>query len=224
MNLKPVNPNTQHSNRHCLYLGGSGTGKSQALSQNPAIPKKGARVIMWDVNADHAGIHTDNKKQFIRLLKKGIQSGKGFRLAYAGNNVDDFEWLCGVVWAVLDGEQETFFIAEELSQVCPSAAKATPKAAMLLNQGRKFGLIFHGVSQKPQEIAKTYFDQCEQKYIGCFRGDNAVKMAKFLGKHKTAADIEALPPLSFIYDDGKAASEPELIKLKYKPVKGVKWV
>lgn len=233
MRLKPVNPNTSHPNRHTLFLGGTGTGKSQALRQCPEIPAKGARVILWDNNGDHAGLHTENKKQFIRLLKTGISqhasTGKGFRVAYAGYDHDDFEWFCNVVWAVLDGDHLTYVIGEELSQVCKHPGKASPNAARLLNQGRKFGLVFHGVSQKPQEISKTFFDQCDRKYIGCFRGDNAAKMARYLGKGligevKTLDKILSLKPLEFIYDDGQAASEPELIKLNYKKVTGVKWV
>ncbi|AMO56622.1 type IV secretory system conjugative DNA transfer family protein [Endozoicomonas montiporae] len=228
MKLKPVNPNTQHPNRHTLYIGGSGTGKSQALSQNPEIPSRGARVILWDVNADHAGIHTDDKKTFITLLKAGIKTGRGFRVAYAGSSISDFEWWCSVVWAVLDGDYITYAIAEELSQVCKSAGKATPNAAILLNQGRKFGLRFHGVTQKPQEISKTFYDQCERKFIGCFKGKNAEMMAKYIGKDVTADDIAALQPdeeklSDFIFDDGRAASKPEIRKLKYKPVKGIKW-
>lgn len=228
MNLQPANPNTRHPNRHTLYLGGSGTGKSQALSQNKEIPARGARVIMWDVNGDHAGLHTRNKKKFIQLLKIGIKKG-GFRVAYAGSNVADFEWFCSVVWSILDGDHITHCIMEELSQVCPSAAKATNNAAQLINQGRKFGLVIHGVSQKPQEIAKTFFDQCERKYIGCFNGANAKKMSDYIGKNVTPEQIAGLQPeegklSNFIFDDGKAATKPEIRKLKYKPVKGVKWI
>ncbi|WP_419536209.1 hypothetical protein [Endozoicomonas sp.] len=222
MTLKPINPNTQHKNEHTLYLGGSGAGKSQAVINNPAIPKKG-RIILWDASGDHAGIHTEDKREFLKLLKAGIKRGS-FRVAYAGSTVEDYEWFCGVVWAVLDGNHKTHVIAEELSQVCKHAGKASNNAAVLLNQGRKYGLVFHGVSQKPQEISKTYFDQCERKYIGVFRGKNASLMADYLASDLTGADISALQPLQFYYDDGQATSQPVLKKMKYKAPKGVKWL
>ncbi|WP_419536189.1 hypothetical protein [Endozoicomonas sp.] len=222
MNLKPINPNTQHKNEHTLYLGGSGAGKSQAVISNPAIPKKG-RIILWDASGDHAGIHTEDKREFLKLLKAGIKRGS-FRVAFAGSTVEDYEWFCGVIWAVLDGNHKTHVIAEELSQVCKHAGKASNNAAVLLNQGRKYGLVFHGVSQKPQEISKTYFDQCERKYIGVFRGKNANLMADYLASDLAAADISALQPLQFYYDDGQATSQPVLKKLRYKQPKGVKWI
>jgi len=221
MNLRPINPNTQHKNEHCLYLGGSGAGKSQAIISNPEIPKKG-RILLWDASGDHAGIHTEDKREYLKLLKAGLKRNH-FRLAFAGSTIEEYEWWCSVVWAVLDGNYKTHAIAEELSQVCKSAAKASPNSAVLLNQGRKFGLVFHGASQKPQEIAKTYFDQCERKYIGVFRGRNAALMADYLASDITAQDIASLKELQFYYDDGRATSKPVLKKLKYKKPKGVIW-
>ena len=220
--IKPINPNTSHKNRHTLYLGGSGCGKSQAVISNPEIPCKG-RIFLWDCSADHSGIHTESRRKFLILIKKNIYK-KAFRLAYCGNTPEEFDWLCRVIWACLDGRYNTFFIVEELSHVCSSIAKATPHAARLLNQGRKYGLVFHGVSQKPQEISKTYFDQCERKYIGRFRGANAKRMASFLCGAVTAEDVEALKPLQFYYDSGDVNKPLTLKNLSYTKPKGVEWV
>lgn len=223
MRFQPKNPNTSHSNRNTLYLAASGGGKSQALSQNPAIPKAGARVILWDQSGDHAGLHCDTKAKFIKALRAGLAGGKGFRVAFSGPaTIENFEWWCEVCWSVLDGNHLTYLIAEELSAVCPTAGKATPNAAILLNQCRKYGGIFHGTSQKPQEVAKTYFDQCTYKFIGQQKGlAMRRKMAQEIGVTEEA--IGALNQLEFFKDDG-SPKEPELIKLKYKPVKGVRWL
>lgn len=226
MRFQPINPNTGHPNRHTLYLAASGGGKSQALGQNPDIPTSGARVILWDASGDHAGLHYTGKREFLAALKTGIREnalrGRGFRIAYAGPaDPDEFEWFMEVCWSVLDGDRQTFVIAEELSAVCPHAGKATPNAAIFMNQARKYGGIFHGTSQKPQEVSKTYFDQCQHKYIGQQAGlAMRRRMAAEIGLQPE--DIASLQPLEFFRHDG-SANLPERVKLAYRPVRGVRW-
>ena len=226
MRFQPVNPNTGHSNRHTLYLAATGGGKSQALAQNADIPATGARVILWDPSGDHAGIHYAQKRDFLQALAVGIrenhQRGRGFRIAYAGPaDPKEFEWFMEVCWSVLDGNTKTFVIAEELSAVCIGTGKATPTAAIFMNQARKYGGVFHGTSQKPQEVSKTYFDQCAIKYIGQQSGLAMRKrMADEIGI--TKEDIGRLKPLEFYRHDG-SANLPDLIRLKYRPVHGVRW-
>lgn len=222
MRTQPVNPNPDLPPKHTIYIAKSGGGKSQALKQNPDIPKtKGTRVIGWDHAGDHAGIHFYGRKGFMKALEIAERGGKGFRLFYAGpKSVKEFEWFCEIVWAILDGNKLTHLIVEELSRVSPSAAKASPNAAELLNEGRKYGLIFHGTSQKPQEVAKTFFDQCDIKYIGMQRSKKMqTRMAEEIDL--VAADIAALKELEFYRDDG--TNKPELIRLKYKARHGVIW-
>lgn len=211
------NQNTKWPNRNTLYLGRSGSGKSQACKQNSEIPRSGARVLLWDLSHDHKAFHIDSKVTFVNQVKAAIESGKPFRLAFSGGDgsLADFEWFCGVVWAALDGDVETFVIVEELSAVCQSIAKASPNAARLLNQGRKFGMRFHGITQKPQEISKTFFDQSENFYIGQQRGDNIKKCARLLGLPDS--EIEKLEPLQFWRLDPKQnGGNPELVKLTYQ--------
>lgn len=213
-----INQNTSWPNRNTLYLARSGGGKSQALAQNPEIPKSGARVLLWDLSHDHRGVHIDNRAAYVRAVKKGLESGKGFRLAYSGpGGVDSFEWWCRVVWAALDGDHLTYVIVEELSAVCQSVAKATPAAAVLLNQMRKFGGVFHGTSQKPQEISKTFYDQCEVLHIGKQRGDLVRKFSRELGIAE--AEIENLKELEFWrVDPKKNGGNPEKYRLTYKKI------
>lgn len=222
MRFRPANPNPALPPGHTLYLATTGGGKSQAVRQNPVIPKAGARVILWDHAGDHPGLHYHERRNFLRALATGLRSGGGFRVAYAGDqSVDAFEWFCEVVWSVLDGDRMTYVIAEELSAVCPHAGKAADNAAQLMNQGRKFGLQFHGTSQKPQEVSKTYFDQCSVKFVGQQKGlAMCRKMAAEIGV--TPADIQALQPLQFYRDDGRAQA-PELLTLSYRKPAGVVW-
>lgn len=213
-----INENTAHPNRNTLYIARSGGGKSQALGQNTEIPKSKARVILWDPNCDHRASRFDDRAQFALAVLAGINSGKGFRIAYSGTpDPDTFEWWCKVVWLALDGKHFTYAIAEELSAVCMNAGKAGPEAARLLNQGRKYGLRFHGTTQKPQEIYKTFYDQCEVFVIGQQRGGAVDKFAKDLGIAREA--IQGLQPLQFwVVDPKMNGGEPTKVILKYKKV------
>lgn len=220
MRYQPRNPDTSKANRHTLYLATTGGGKSQALKQNPAIPRHGARVILWDQSGDHAGLHFQSRKGFLSGLRAGLHEyanrGRGFRVAYSGEaSIDNFEWFIEVCWSVLDGRHDTYVIAEELSAVCAGTGKATPNAAYFMNQARKYGGIFHGTSQKPQEVSKTYYDQCRFRFIGQQRG---IAMAKKMSAEMGIApdEVLALKPLEFYRDDG-TAERPELIRLKFKP-------
>lgn len=223
MRVKPVNPNTAHNNGHTLYLAATGAGKSQMLNQNKAIPHKGVRTILWDPSGDHPGLHFESFGKFVQALRKALNRGGGFRIAFGGNrSVENYEAWCEVVWGVLDGNVETFAIVEELSAVCVTANKASPNAAVLLNEGRKYGLKFHGTSQKPQEISKTYYDQCEIRYVGRQKnGPMQRKMAVDIGVSPDA--IRQLQNLQFYHDDG-TADDPSLITIPYRPITGVRWV
>jgi hypothetical protein len=233
MRFEPVNPNPTWPTAHMLCLAATGGGKSQVVAQcggtvfeggKPKVAPipKGARVILWDQAGDHAGLHYSDKRAFLRALHLGIKRGKGFRIAYSGvRDVQTWEWFCEVVWSVLDGDVLTYVIAEELSAVCPSTAQATPNASVLMNEGRKYGLRFIGTSQKPQSIAKTFFTECNIKWIGQQMGEDMRKrMGREIGVESDR--VAALKPLEFFVHGG-GADEPELIKLRYKLPSGVKW-
>ena len=226
MRFQPVNPNPKLAPRHALFLAATGGGKSQALAKYADGPTARDVVLLWDISGDHAGMHYTTKSAFVRAVRHGLtqnkKSGAGCRIAYAGvATPETWEWFCEVVWSVLDGKRITFVIAEELAAVCRSVNKATPNAAALLNQGRKYGLVFFATSQKPQEVSKTYFDQAAFKVIGQQKGAAMRKrMANEIGV--TPAQIAALNPLQFFIDDGTAA-EPKVVQFKYKAPTGVKW-
>jgi len=214
-----INEDTRHENRNTLYLAKSGSGKSQALGQNKAIPARGGRVLLYDPNNDHKAHRFDKFSDYCKAVAAALRSKKPFRLAYTGGiGVEDFERWCRVVWLALDGNKITIVIAEELSAVCPSAAKASPMAAKLLNQGRKYGMQFHGTSQKPQEVAKTFYDGCEVFYVGRQRGNTATKLERDFGLAKGAL-AECEPLTFYLIDDAKQRAGPEIIKFKYKNIK-----
>lgn len=166
------NKQTSRPNNNTLYIARSGGGKSQALLQNAEIPHNGARVLLFDPNEDHPWcIRFDEIEQFKRAAfsacKKWYSGRRGFRIAYTGEQTPAIheEW-CRFVCSVLDGDYETFCIDEEISLSCESVSRAEFYHRQLMNQGRKFGAIYHGTTQRPQEIPKTVFEQCEKWYVG----------------------------------------------------------
>ena len=222
MRVNPINQNTSLPNRNTLFLAASGGGKSQALSQCKDIPKN-ARVILWDPDYDHTGHHFTRRPKFVRALIKAIASDKPFRIALSVDPTEEnYEWFCEVVWGCLDGNKLTYIFVEELADTCKSVAKASPNAGILLRRCRKYGGIFMGTTQRPQEIPKTYFTQCIHRYVGRQKGEgDHKKMAKELGV--SVEDLKSLNELEFFYDDG-TPNRPERLQLKYKKVMGIREV
>lgn len=182
------NPRPRLPNLNTLYLGSSGSGKSTALKENRAIPSRGAPVLLWDPNEDHHAIRRySNIRHWVQAVQKCDEvwrrQGKGYRVAYSGvNDLTAYLVWCKVAAAVLNGDWLTYMIVEEMADVSPHAGTAPPPAKKLLNQCRKYGGVFHGTSQKPQEISKTYYENCDLRFIGRVRSvSQKKKMAEELG-------------------------------------------
>lgn len=206
------NPRPTLPNRNTLYLARSGGGKSQALKQSPLLPRSPlARVILWDPNEDHEAESYSRMSDFLRALGRADARSKGqrqgMRISYTGpDSVKAYLIWCQAVCEVLDGRLYTHLIAEELSTVSTGSGKAPLPATKMMNQVRKYGGIFHGTSQKPQEINKTYFEQCEHRFVGCQKTLRQKKLvAEEIGV--TVQDVDALQPLDFFYDNGKTTEK-----------------
>lgn len=211
------NPNPKLPNEHTLYVGKSGSGKSQALKQNSALPAKGVRCLLWDVSQDHdkGTRYYSDKAKFLGAVKKAVASGKGFRLGWDGDSSPEtFEWFAAVVWAILDGNKPTYVVIEELARVVTTAGKADPNLRKLYNEGRKYGARNHAVTQRPQEIPKTVFDQCERFFVGQQKSNNIAKFADILDV--PVLEVKALMPLQFWYLDESSGQLASKTQLKYK--------
>ena len=209
------NPNPGLNNRNTLYIARSGGGKSQALKQSPAIPLSGVLVLLYDPNEDHRANRYTTKAGFGRAVLAAIKSGRGCRVAYVGGfGESDHEWFCQFVFSVLDGRRLTYVIDEELGAAGERTGKAARHHARLMNQGRKFGLVYHGVVQFPTELPKTVYRNCEVKYVGPLDNDTATRIAREVGI--PAAKISAQKPLQFWVSDPAHGFEPRQIQLTYK--------
>jgi len=210
------NPDTSLPNRNSLYLACSGGGKSQALFQNPAIPRSKVRCLLWDPDEDHPARRFYSLSKLKAALAGELKRGRGFRLAYSGDaDVKAFELWCGMVNAILDGNVPTYVVIEELADVSETAGKASPNFGTLLRRGRKYGAQLHITTQRGTEISKTAYTQCPLKWIGQQEGADVERMAKLCSIEPER--IKQLNPLEYWFKKA-GAGEPERVKLDYKPI------
>lgn len=210
-----INPNANLPNRNNLYLGRSGTGKSQALKQNKEIPTRGARVLLYDPNLDHKAHRYESKAAFAKAVRAAVKRGGGFRIAYTGGCGEaDHEFYCRVALSILDGNKITYVIDEELGASGSRTGSAAKWHAILMNQGRKYGLRYHGVVQFATEVPKTVYRNCEVKWVGALETEAAKKLSKEIDV--PTQEIIRQKPLQFYVKDPDKGFEAEQIQLTYQ--------
>lgn len=205
-----VNQDTRHANEHAIYIGCSGSGKTQALKQNVGL-RTARHVLYWDIDEDHEATRFTSRGDFGRAVAQAVQSGKPYKLAFSGLDTEsNFEWFCRLAWVALDGKREIYVVIEELADVSPSVAKATPEFGRLLRKGRKFGAKILMTSQRGQEIPKTAFNQVAYTYVGQQTGGDIAKVAKERGI--PVNELSSLEKLNF-FKVTNGAKAPEKIKI-----------
>jgi len=162
------NENPALPNKNTLIIGRSGSGKSNALRQLPIM--KAPRMVLFDPNTDHkADVRARDRLAFLRALSAAVKAGGRYRVAYtplAKNRCREHEFFCEAVCAMLDGKKPVVVVDEELARSCKSAGKAEAWHGQLINEGRKYGMIYQGVVQIPQRVPKDVFDNCETLIVG----------------------------------------------------------
>lgn len=210
-----VNPNNRHAGRHALFLGMTGSGKSVMMRQELRKRRSG-RVIYWDTNREHSATYASSRGEWLALLQRLAAGERLGAIGYAPAvpTPAEWQWFSRSVWAVLDGKRETLVVAEEMAAVCKGSGKAQDAAGILINQGRKYGLVFWGTSQRPQEIEKTYYTNAAFVFVGQQSGAAMQrKMADEVGV--TPADIASLKKLEF----WKRSPGAQAVKVVAKPPK-----
>lgn len=189
-----INENTALPNRHVFVAAKSGGGKSQTM-RNVLIPKRGARVLLWDVDKDHICTHYTNKREFLQALQRADKSKKPFRIGWAGDSSKDtFRWWCKAAWAILDGNFDTYLVTEELADL-DMLNRVPPEYNTLSKRGRKYGAVLIGNTQRIQEVPKTFVTQANSLWIGLHDFHDAQYLERILGLKK--AEISGLKPLNF---------------------------
>jgi len=182
-----TNEKEEWPNEHTIYLATSGAGKGSMIRGNPSIkkPSEKARVIAWDRAKAYPAYYYNEREAFAKALEKAINSGKGFAIGYTGGDASDIvaehEWWASIVWRVLNGNHRTYIIDEEISETSKTAGKAEHYGALLANQSRKYGGVWHGTAQRPTEVPKTFTDNVAVRYIGRQVPRAAKRMADLIG-------------------------------------------
>ena len=208
------NPNPGLINQHTLYISKSGGGKSQAMRQNKAL--KNGRHLFWDESRDQRMpglVYYNDRTELIRALDLALRQ-RYFKIGWDGlRDSKTFEWWCRVIWTIADGKRPLNLWIEELSRV-NNSGEARPDHALILNEGRKYGVIHRATTQRPQEITKTAYDNTAIYYIGQQKKANMERFAHELDIDK--ANLVGLKPLEFYHYDDNSGQQAQKINFKYR--------
>lgn len=208
-----INQNAGHKARHCVIIGATGAGKSQALKN--LIPRRGVRLVAFDPDNDHGCIAYDSLGKFAKALKAADKSGKNYRISYTGaKNADQFEAFCAMAWEVLDGNKDTHIILEEAAQFTASSGPALESLGNLLLRGRKYGAIIYTIGQRAAELPTTVRNNSAHKYVGVVEGLDDAKSAAKLVDVKPEILMKT-PPDELRFWWRQTGKSPEYTQFKY---------
>lgn len=177
-------------------MGSTGSGKSAWVKQ--ALINKGMkRVAIWDYKreygTDFADLITENLGQAVRAMSKGA-----FRVAFRPSFNDktraqQFNVWCKAVWHA----KNCFCLVEELAMVT-TPQRAPEGWKQLTCTGRSEGITIVGLSQRPAQVDKDFFDNCTELHCGFLAGKNSRRtMAEEMDIEERA--ITALGPLEYVH-------------------------
>jgi hypothetical protein len=163
------NPNPELPAASALYCAATGGGKTYRVQRAIA---KAERVVLWDPDEDYQRVgrlvvrRARSVREFHRLLRAAVASGKRYAVAYSGrDSADAFDAFAAMVWAIADGSRPVDVVLEELADVTRSG-HAHGDLARLIRKGRKFGLRIHAVTQRVAEIPITIRSQVHAVHCG----------------------------------------------------------
>jgi hypothetical protein len=177
-------------------MGATGSGKSAWVKKN-LLKKSLDRLAIWDFKreygVDHADLITENLGAAVRAI-----AGRKFRVSFRpsfdkATRIQQFNVFCKAVWHA----KNAFCLVEELAMV--TTPQRSPEGWQQLTcTGRSEGITIVGLSQRPAQVDKDFFDNCTELHTGFLAGGRSRKvMAEELGVDE--AEIVALGPLEFIH-------------------------
>lgn len=175
-------------------------------------------MILWDESHDHDGPNTHyagDLKAFGRLLSEAVRSGLPFRVGYDGmRHPKLFEGFCRLVACVLDGRVDTHLVVEEMGRVTAHPGDAAYWHGKLLVEGRKYGLIHHGIDQRSQKISKTALESSPTWWVGPQQGGSISRIAGYTGIPED--EIRSLSELEFLVWSESAGATHTRKRLSYQ--------
>ena len=197
-----INPNEKLLNNHCAFIGGSGSGKTFKVKKTMAREKK-ARVMIFDTQEVYEGIeYHQTMVELAKAVMTAQESGKPFVFGYSGKESDFNSW-CRLCWIIADGSRPLFTVFEECGGYLGNGASTDDWWYKLITVGRKYNVRVLPVSQRPQNMSKVLFDNCNRKWIGFSKG----KAREYL-EREFKIDLSLIKPESYAYyfDDVKGVN------------------
>lgn len=204
--MKPINANNKLKALHCVYCGGTGSGKTSAVKKFGNIAATD-QVVFWDPHIDYEEIQGRKVRRYTSFSKfaaavaAGRKTRQGFKIALTvPENRKNFLTFCEIVKRFGNGKHAKLLhvVIEELPQVTESVAKEKSVYGWLLSVGRKFGFVVHSVGQRVTEMSKTTLSQSPYKWVGMQpSAADADRMNKEI--EVPINDIKALQPLEYFY-------------------------
>jgi hypothetical protein len=177
-------------------MGSTGSGKSLYV-KTEILKKSHRRLAVWDYKREYAPPLVDLVTENIGAALQAMTQ-KQFRVAFRPSFNDkvrarQFDLFCKAVWHV----KNTMCIVEELAMVT-TPQRAPEGWKQLTTTGRSEGITIIGLSQRPAQVDKDFFDNCTEMHCGFLAGKRSRQvMAEELGVLES--DIMALGPLQYIH-------------------------
>ena len=189
-----INPNDKLLNQHCAFLGGSGSGKTWKVKERIHKNKK-ANVMLFDSEEVYGKevVYFNDFKKFAACVIKNHKAGARFKLGYSGKQ-SDFNAFCKLAWLIADGNRELLTIFEECGGYLGNGASTDDYWYKLISIGRKYNISVLPVSQRPQNMSKVLFDNCNTKWLGYSMGK-----AKNYLESEFKIDMNRIEPESYAY-------------------------
>ncbi|MFC1508032.1 hypothetical protein ACFL5R_02280, partial [Pseudomonadota bacterium] len=155
-------------------------------------------------------------EHFYRRLAFLQHRNKPFALSLKGfKDTQTYDLFCRIIWEVADGGKILEIVCDEMKRYLPSPTVLNDGLTEILQGGRKYGLIFHGIFHRPQTIPKDLVRGCKRKWIGL---QDSMADARYWADEIDidAREIAALDELEYFFKSGAIGST---VRGKLKPLK-----
>lgn len=176
-------------------MGSTGCGKSLWVKTS-LLMKSDNRLAIWDYKREYQGyadLVTENLRDAV-LAMKNPQFRIAFRPSFNDKlRAQQFDVFCKAVWQA----KNVKCLVEELAMVT-TPQRAPEGWKQLTCTGRSEGITIIGMSQRPAQVDKDFFDNCTELHCGFLAGKRSRQvMAEEMGVEE--GDIRGLESLQYIH-------------------------